>query len=508
MEYYVGITIGPIIETLTCASRPAALWCASSMFSWLSEDLCNGLIRRDFSIISPYYPETRPSDRYSTIAEKAGKYHDRIIGLTEAESIEAIKACVDEVIEQSKKHLSEILTKPFKDEKELEQIQQIQTTLIQYLQVHYIVEEKVKNASENCILRLSPYLDAAELCPTFIADQSLQPILALFEGKDDNDRNAYLKKCFSIDNGHTTLLHDNSIRDIEHIANSCPNDKRKIFNYYAIVQADGDNIGELLRNLHTDDEVTSFSRICLEYTTKVADRISAFGGVVIYAGGDDLLFLAPVENIKSQNIFVLCNEIANDFRSAFVNANYQNAPTLSIGISINYKYFPLYEALSDAIDMLAESKNVPNQEEKNKTTVHIRKSSGQSAKFRYTNNSDVFNQFEKLLKQQNDVGILQSMLYKIDLYRPILLAALTKRRKLPDVFQNLFDSEYNCTVKRYIDIVSSALEVIYQYIQNAPNESFALEKIAVKSAKSNEEKAIDLLYSLLRTARFLTEKRR
>lgn len=43
-EYYVGITIGPIIETLCMASRPASLWCASSMFSWLAEDICNKAI--------------------------------------------------------------------------------------------------------------------------------------------------------------------------------------------------------------------------------------------------------------------------------------------------------------------------------------------------------------------------------------------------------------------------------------------------------------------------------
>ena len=57
--YYVGITIGPIIETLLLASRPASLWCASAMFSWLSEDICNRALRIGGDIISPYYPNEK-----------------------------------------------------------------------------------------------------------------------------------------------------------------------------------------------------------------------------------------------------------------------------------------------------------------------------------------------------------------------------------------------------------------------------------------------------------------
>ena len=68
--YYVGITIGPIIETLLLASRPASLWCASAMFSWLSEDICNRALRIGGDIISPYYPN-----------EKSLVIFDAIIGL-------------------------------------------------------------------------------------------------------------------------------------------------------------------------------------------------------------------------------------------------------------------------------------------------------------------------------------------------------------------------------------------------------------------------------------------
>lgn len=530
LKYYIGITIGPIIETLCMASRPASLWCASSMFSWLSEDICNGLIKEKGEIISPYYENGKSPEKYSVVAEKAGKYHDRIICSVEAESDEAVKKLVDDVISNSKKNLAKTLMEAFQEKGKNDALMK---AIIQYLQVHYIIE-KESESDKNCILRLSPYLDVAELCPVFQTEQTQHPIVELFEGKD-KAHNDYLKRCFNIEDGHTSLLYDNEkeIRDIEHIANTNPGSDRKIFNYFAVVQADGDNMTKLLGTLHKDTDVNRFSEICLNYTSIAADKIDKFGGVVIYAGGDDLLFIAPLEGKTGQNIFELCNDVTGMFNGSF--KNYENAPTLSFGISINYKHFPLYEALSDALGLLEEAKKVPKTEvkqknsdnadmtendksekkeekpEKNKTAVHIRKSSGQSMKFRYTNGSEVYQQLNKLLKPKTDSVVLNSMLYKIGLYRPILTAVLaSEERNLKDAFDNLFDSEYHGTVSGYINAVCDALKNLYVYVSdpNCKDKNFALEKVRFSVAEKNEEIALDLLYEFLRTARFFTEKRR
>ena len=531
-EYYVGITIGPIIETLCMASRPASLWCASAMFSWLSEDICNGLIDKGGTIISPCYKNGKSQAEYSVVSEKAGKYHDRIISFVEKESDEAVKKLVDDVISNSKDNLAETLMKAFPEKDESKRAD-LKEAIIQYLQIHYIIE-KASESDKNCILRLSPYLDAAELCSEFRTDQTLHPIVELFEGKE-NSHNTYLKKCFNIESGHTSLLYgkEKQIRDIEHIANSCPKSDRKIFNYYAVVQADGDNMGKLLESLQSDDDVIKFSETCLNYTTSAATMIDEFGGVVIYAGGDDLLFIAPLEGKEEKNIFALCNEIANQFHKRF--NDYKDTPTLSFGISINYKHFPLYEAVSDALGLLEEAKKVPKIEvekkpsddagaaeddklekkeekhEKNKTAVHIRKSSGQSMKFRYTNKSAVYSQLINLLKPKVDSVVLNSMLYKIGLYRPILTAVLaSEERNLRDSFDNLFDSEYHGTVSGYINDVCDALENLYAYVSdpNCKDKNYALENVLFSVAEKNEEIALDLLYEFLRTARFFTEKRR
>lgn len=163
-DYYIGITIGPIIETLSCASRPAALWCASSMFSCLAEDLCSGLIKKGGKIISPYYPEERDAKDYSVVSEKNGKYHDRIFCIIKAESSDDAKSLAQEVVCQSKENLAEVLTVPFADRMNSEQLG---SAIMQYLQIHFIVEEKSSEAADNL---QSSDIQTALLCLTSLSN--------------------------------------------------------------------------------------------------------------------------------------------------------------------------------------------------------------------------------------------------------------------------------------------------------------------------------------------------
>ena len=41
---YIGITIGPIFDTMNMSSSPLAIWASSYMFSLLSKTLCKLLV--------------------------------------------------------------------------------------------------------------------------------------------------------------------------------------------------------------------------------------------------------------------------------------------------------------------------------------------------------------------------------------------------------------------------------------------------------------------------------
>ena len=60
-KQYVAVTIGPIFETMSLISTPAALWVSSYMFSCITKTICelllsNGVQEED--IITPYYSQT------------------------------------------------------------------------------------------------------------------------------------------------------------------------------------------------------------------------------------------------------------------------------------------------------------------------------------------------------------------------------------------------------------------------------------------------------------------
>ena len=151
-----------------------------------------------------------------------------------------------------------------------------------------------------------------------------------------------------MDGSHNQFINSQgNIRSITEIA-SCTgrvSKELKRSHYFAVVQADGDNMGKILSKLK-DDEVRIFSKACLEYSGEASKLVSRFGGMTIYAGGDDLLFLAPVSNGKGQTVFELCQEIAMLFEGKMKDnfVGFSSCPTVSFGISIQYEKFPLYEA--------------------------------------------------------------------------------------------------------------------------------------------------------------------
>lgn len=375
---YIGITIGPILNTLEEAGSPAALWFASSFFSDLTRRLCRVITgeggMEDAVILSPYYSDQIRMD------DGVGKFHDRIIFFTEHYDRQRL----EEMIVHVRGEMVQNFLYPGQTLSE----EDIAAFLDKYLQIHFVVLDKEK-ISGSSILAVSPYLDAMELMKTFPADNACNPFKAIFGGGGSGS-NEYLKKSLlfkSVMGSNNQFINgQGNIRDIGEIA-SCMgrlDKKLKKSRYFAVVQADGDGMGHFLEALD-DAGVTGFSKACLDYAGEAADKIARFGGMTIYAGGDDLLFLAPVENGDGQNIFGLCRAICQLFemKMAAVFPKSQAVPTISFGISIQYKKYPLYEALANAQRLLFDEAKKHcyrgmTDAAKNSMAIALQKHSGQT----------------------------------------------------------------------------------------------------------------------------------
>jgi len=499
-KYYVGITIGPIFDTINEASSPAALWFASNLFSDLTKRLCEAILAEpDFSdteIYSPYYQASEEQTDWDGV----GKYHDRIVFSVSAEEMPSEKlksiilTCKEKTVELFPEHiLNQAETKVFfKD----------------YLQVHFVVktEEEMKNTGENSILALSPYLDTLELMKTFPQDDTVNPLMKLFKGKEES-KNIYIKESPLFKrvkpeyNKMTVEGPDGeTIRSIEDIAayGSDKSEKLKRGHYYAVVTADGDSMGKFLEQI-SDEQVTKFSEKCLEYATVVAEIVNDYGGMTIYAGGDDLLFLAPVKTAE-KDIFELCKEI-HDLFATKINSvpefAQKSIPTLSFGIAIQYKKFPLDEAMASARECLDYAKGG----KKDAMCVNLQKHSGQSLQFVIGNSM-----YEEVLKKillieknkgdEKDDEIIHSVLYILNMFTPaikVLNAAVRKGNVTLEAYQaawtNFFDNAKQQKAEEY---VKKICKLYYEKMVTMVGE--------------DEDSSLETLIYLLRMKHFLVEK--
>ena len=359
MKVFVGITIGPIVEVLCETSTPAALWFGSNMFSDITRRLCEGIKNEwsDSKIYSPFF-EADTTTGYPS--DGVGKYHDRVIFSIEDQSaydeekfVSDISAKLKGITSTVKKNTIDIFPAVLfggSDATDYEQrIEQARIFLEQYLQIHFVIVNE-KKIESNAVLALSPYLDELELMKSFPGTSNQNIIMDLFsKAKQDEDESVGVNDLIresalfkAILKGNNGFLKDYKFKTLKDISNADNDLQKKYSKYYAVVTADGDKMGKFLESINTDD-VAKFSRGCLEYNIKAAETVKRYGGMPIYAGGDDLLFVAPVmgKADDGKRIFIseLCKEINKMFALQITSSaekeglEFKNIPSISFGIT-------------------------------------------------------------------------------------------------------------------------------------------------------------------------------
>jgi CRISPR-associated protein Cmr2 len=450
---YTAITIGPILETLNLTSKPAGLWAASYMFSELSKQICKQFPQDD--IVSPFFES---GERCG-----AGLFPDRIILKTNATSLEKI----NNVIINAKRAVASSFGID-------------EGYLCGYLQAHAIRVE----ADGNPIKDLSPFVAMLENERYFRTEEPESQLLAVIEKKQQDDESACVKvkECALVQElGENWPLWEDKkkrdkIRSLAHIASNNKVSFRyegegkykkeitvfesplKKHRYYAVIQADGDNIGAHITGLGAD-EITDFSKKCWTYSKQTAEIAQNYGGVTIYAGGDDLLAIVPLENAKSETVFDLIADIRDAFKAIFSSVG-----SLSFGVAVRFHRYPLYESIKAAQSLLFDkAKQVPG---KNAIAFDLQKHSGQSIGllFPYGNENFVLTELKNQIKKvvevidtksapAADIGnLLHSIMSHLRIYERVFVTAIDKDKDkdkdkdatgetVKQAFKNIFGEE-------------------------------------------------------------------
>lgn len=112
--------------------------------------------------------------------------------------------------------------------------------------------------------------------------------------------------------------------------------------YFALLRMDGDNVGSLLETLG-DQKV---SEALQRFTGWVPDLVRKSNGVLIYAGGDDVLALFPIEDAL---------KAALDLRRAYVNAWPDTDPqTISAGLVFADHHEPFRHVVEESRRLLGD----------------------------------------------------------------------------------------------------------------------------------------------------------
>lgn len=434
---YVGITIGPIFKTIGEAISPAGLWFGSYFFSTVTKKLCEKLVEiPNVKIFSPFYDS---NSKQNPQEDGIGRYHDRILFSVDGNTVTEEK--LQKIISAVKKEMAEKFGE-FNTE-------EIEGFINNYLRIDFVILnkeaiEKSGKAGNNIAIILNDALDALELMAAGKGRTDMNLFAPFFAGQKGN-RNCYIKgsKLFTDTKLNSQLVvsysdHASELKSIEDIASSRKREESSSkevpegevaptrSEYYAVVNSDGDKVGTLLKALCKDveiseqsDRINIFSKACLDYAGEAAKLVGKYGGMTIYAGGDDLLFIAPVHSL-----FALCqklNELFIDTLSKSIKELKEEVKiSLSFGIAIQYVKYPLYEALERARVQLYKAKESCGKRSNgseisggNRLGIELVKHSGKTVQLMIENEKlDVIDHLINYRATTNDQA-LESVLYSL-----------------------------------------------------------------------------------------------
>ena len=473
---YIALTIGPIYKTLANAKTTRELWGGSYIFSYIMKEIIKAFKDREFII--PYVKDETIFD----IGKGVGLFHDRFIFEAPNDTKESVESVVDEVLSQLAKD-SKINYKFLKN----------------YFQIN-IVEREPKE-EVNPILELSPYLDTAELF--YKVSQYEENHLQVFL-KDRLNSRFLVKDAFNKSKKSFPSLPEIAMYDLKNkfnIASMIKGDELKVYEdkdirkvikpyhkYIAIVQADGDSMSKVVDSLKKSEDFNNFSEKLFNYCNNSHQLIQEYGGETIFAGGDDLLFFAPV--VSGENtIFNLCDKISDMFDELFKDYHTTPKASLSFGVSITYYKFPLYEALESARELLFSKAKSGN---KNNIAFRVTKHSGQSFEaVIHKGNREIYDNFivfsSNIEKSDSVDNFLHSIHHKIDTYKTTIniIAKNKDTNQLKNFFDNYFDEAIHNQYREFFELLTDFIYAVF------------------KDSSIKQDDKLNLIYATLRFVKFI-----
>lgn len=529
---YTAINIGPIVDTISLGRKPREIWSASYMFCYLMECIIGELDEK--TILSPAkIVKCNKGEVVSSDNSAEQKSHFKEVGLYPDRLFVKGDIDIDEVIKRAERKFKE-------------------TTGVgmDYVNIMHVSIERDNDT--DVIKDLNQLLDCMELHNRPVEDDANNKVLKLIRERKDNklfamanDGKGQINKEFLgeiatakvIDRDDCIFAWLELYNELENPANVNKEDEvyvklkqalgseyRSYYKYICIVQADGDNMGKIVSSAG-EEKIKELSKALLAYGSDASQHIKAYGGLPIYAGGDDLLFIAPVvsNHLKAHNIFELLEYISKQYKEMVDDKITElgiSRPkdeetkedvytTVSYGLSISYYKYPLYEAFRTARELLFDTaKNVPG---KDAIAWCLRKHSGSGFTGEITKSSKTYKIFKTLIKETVDEAQISAIAHKLRANEDLLnilreIADKDKREeRIKAFYLKTMEEPKEQTGDTYIGKTRELLCALFEeFAVRADKETKKSDKEEAKEVESKAiEKVLSTMYGMLRTAKFI-----
>jgi CRISPR-associated protein Cmr2 len=186
--------------------------------------------------------------------------------------------------------------------------------------------------------------------------------------------------------------------------------------YLAVLVADGDKMGAANSALTSPDANREFSSTLAGFANSSRTIVNQHSGVLVYAGGDDVLAFLPVDKCLS-----CARKLHDDFGKQL--ATYGDL-TLSVGIAIGH----FMENLEDLLDYGRAAEKAAKKPDRDGLAVHLHKRGGAPIGVRARWNENPDHRLDRFANLMND-GIIPTKL-------PYELRAMAKLYESPSWAEN------------------------------------------------------------------------
>ena len=489
---YIALSFGPIDRIIGYSKSTRAIWASSYMFSFLAKHIVYGYFQR------PEVEFLKPSiSEFMFIkSDGVGRFPDQYVLRTKKDiKIEEIRETCDKTIGELADNMAEVLKGVKKED--------IFAYLKRALRIVIIKKVYKQDKSDKEVVEdMQEMMSYVECRDSYNAKETRNYLSEYFESVT----NTSLLRCDAVNkndkNLGTVRLFDTILecaagdeyknKKAALLKGECDNQLKPYQKYIAFVSADGDHFGKTLA-AKGKDALGVFN----EYNDKIRDTVANYGGQVIYQGGDDILFFAPLYNTYNGDgggkidIFQLIEKIDSAFSD--ILKKYEKTlnfgelrPSLSYGVAISYYKHPMGEIKKESEGLLDELK----ENGRNKVSWKVRKHSGQTFSAVFDKSGDEYSKnvtfISACLAQEGDFlhSVTHWLMAKEEQLSLILSVHENRTKKLSNSFKNSFDEGVH-------GIKQDFLTKVQKYLLTFPTD-----------------KGIKMLHVLMRYVELLISKRK